>query len=295
MLKLLLVSLVGLVCLLLDYHHSHSPILADGFFLSTSSTPAVSTFTRRLHFFHSMTPSSQGTTEKKKKSQAFHPSKINFNECYYSVLGVNTTADLVTLTKAYDRIVFKYAIPLMAKTEGNMTASDDKFHELMIILNQAYLVLRNPETRQKYDEQRKKGLIGIHSGIRVFKEEPRACPEHPAPLKKNLTVLPPTSLFPADTSKRAFSDAKNDTTTESIYEVFDPWEYDDDHTPWDSRDEDLANLSDVVKDHRKLCVRMGELMDHTHSFAEMEVTHCLSFLTADSMCTIRSCASDSTR
>jgi curved DNA-binding protein len=65
---------------------------------------------------------------------------------YYSVLGVNPTADIKEIKKKYKELAKKYHPD---KNPGDKKA-EEKFKEI----NEAYEAIGDPEKRQKYDELR---------------------------------------------------------------------------------------------------------------------------------------------
>lgn len=88
--------------------------------------------------------------------------KLDFNEDYYSVLEVNPSADFKALKKAYYNMVFKYH-PDNRKTDS--AAIKKLCNQQMMVINGAYRILKEPETRKIYDLQRNKGIYGNKAKI----------------------------------------------------------------------------------------------------------------------------------
>ena len=64
---------------------------------------------------------------------------------YYQVLNISNTANPAEIKAAYKRLVFRY--------HPDRNGGDNRFHELMIKINEAYSVLINPARRLVYDSQ----------------------------------------------------------------------------------------------------------------------------------------------
>ena len=81
--------------------------------------------------------------------------KLNFYEDFYTVLEVNPTIKAEDLKRAYYKIVFKYHPD---NKEGE--AAKSLCNKQMMVINNAYRILKDPEARHKYDEARRGGLFG---------------------------------------------------------------------------------------------------------------------------------------
>lgn len=87
--------------------------------------------------------------------------KLDFNEDYYSVLEVIDTIDFKQLKKAYYKLVFKY------HPDNKVTDEEKELaNKQMMVINGAYRVLRNAETRAQYDKQRRLGMKGVRAGVK---------------------------------------------------------------------------------------------------------------------------------
>ena len=87
--------------------------------------------------------------------------KLDFDECYYSVLEVDAAIAPRDLKKAYFRVVFSY------HPDRKTTAADKRLaNQQMMVINGAYRVLKTPETRYAYDSQRRRGLFGANAGVK---------------------------------------------------------------------------------------------------------------------------------
>lgn len=76
--------------------------------------------------------------------------KLDFNEDFYSVLEVKPDASAQDLKKSYYRLVFDYH-PDRKKTEEEKSLCNKQ----MMVINNAYKVLKEPKTRSEYDMQRR--------------------------------------------------------------------------------------------------------------------------------------------
>ena len=85
--------------------------------------------------------------------------KLDFNECFYSVLEAPPTATSTALKKAYYQMVFKYH-PDNIKDKDPDGAMKRLRNQQMMVINAAYKVLRDPQLRTVYDKQRSAGLTG---------------------------------------------------------------------------------------------------------------------------------------
>ena len=77
--------------------------------------------------------------------------KLDFNEDYYSVLEAPPNIDSKELKKQYYKIVFQYH-PDGKKTEKEKELSNKQ----MMVINNAYKILKNDVTRKEYDIKRNK-------------------------------------------------------------------------------------------------------------------------------------------
>ncbi len=83
--------------------------------------------------------------------------KLDFDEDFYAVLEVEITASAKELKKAYYKMVFKY------HPDNRKDASDDEkklCNQQMMVINNAYRILKEDDVRKKYDLQRKRGVYG---------------------------------------------------------------------------------------------------------------------------------------
>ena len=83
--------------------------------------------------------------------------KLDFDEDFYTVLEVEVTATAKELKKAYYKMVFKY------HPDNRKDASEDEkklCNQQMMVINNAYRILKEGDLRQKYDLQRRRGLYG---------------------------------------------------------------------------------------------------------------------------------------
>ena len=83
--------------------------------------------------------------------------KLDFDEDFYAVLEVEVTATAKELKKAYYKMVFKY------HPDNRKDASEDEkklCNQQMMVINNAYRILKEGDLRQKYDLQRRRGLYG---------------------------------------------------------------------------------------------------------------------------------------
>lgn len=83
--------------------------------------------------------------------------KLDFNEDFYTVLEVDVTVTAKELKKAYYKMVFKY------HPDNRKDASEDEkklCNQQMMVINNAYRILKEDNLRQTYDVQRKRGLYG---------------------------------------------------------------------------------------------------------------------------------------
>ena len=81
--------------------------------------------------------------------------KLDFNEDYYNVLEVDPTASDRDLKKQYYKIVFKYHPDRKDKEEEKALSNKQ-----MMVINNAYAILKEKGTRTAYDRKRKFGIYG---------------------------------------------------------------------------------------------------------------------------------------
>ncbi|MEC8893687.1 MAG: DnaJ domain-containing protein, partial [Candidatus Poribacteria bacterium] len=80
---------------------------------------------------------------------------------YYEVLGINQSADLDQIKKAYRKLAIKYH----PDKNPNDSEAEGKFKEA----TEAYEVLSTPEKRQLYDQFGNAGLEGMDIGEHNFR------------------------------------------------------------------------------------------------------------------------------
>ena len=139
-------------------------------------------------------------------SEFWHPSiapKLDFNECYYSVLEVDPAIDFRGLKKAYHKLVYKYHPD--RKTNPRLIAIANN---QMKVINLAYTVLRNSETREEYDRQRAAGRVGARAQIKI--EDTNAADVKIKPEKEksspSQTPPPPKTSSKSTTSTASFTE-----------------------------------------------------------------------------------------
>ena len=81
--------------------------------------------------------------------------KLDFNEDYYSILEIDPEITSKDMKKAYYKIVFKYH-------PDNKEGKEQKelCNKQMMVINAAYKVLKDSDTRAIYDRKRKMGVYG---------------------------------------------------------------------------------------------------------------------------------------
>lgn len=103
------------------------------------------------------TGSSNGGKDKKVNGAE----KLDFDEDFYSVLEVSTTVTPEELKKAYYRLVAKYH-PDSRQTEADKELGNQQ----MMVINNAYRILREEETRKAYDVRRRMGYRGNRAHVK---------------------------------------------------------------------------------------------------------------------------------
>lgn len=98
-----------------------------------------------------------------------NPPKLDENECYYSVLEIDSTADAQEIKQSYERLVGMYH-PRTKTNLKEIGLSNRQMH----VINQAYAVIHNPRTRKLYDERRASGQYGALAGVLPDDSEVRA-------------------------------------------------------------------------------------------------------------------------
>ena len=81
--------------------------------------------------------------------------KLDFEEDLYSVLEVDDSIKSKDLKKAYYKLVFKYH-PDNKEGEAAKALSNK---QMMVVINNAYKVLKEDDTRAAYDRKRKFGAL----------------------------------------------------------------------------------------------------------------------------------------
>lgn len=68
---------------------------------------------------------------------------------FYELLGIHRTATLREIKQAYRKIVWKY------HPDVNPNADPRECHQMMCMINEAYLTLSDIESRMEYDQKLK--------------------------------------------------------------------------------------------------------------------------------------------
>lgn len=87
--------------------------------------------------------------------------KLDFNECYYNVLEIPPYSDPTTIKKAFYRLVAIYHPDTKESPEDK-----ELCNKQMMVLNNAYKILKDDELRLTYDAQLRRGLRGANARIR---------------------------------------------------------------------------------------------------------------------------------
>ncbi|RYH28476.1 J domain-containing protein, partial [archaeon] len=138
--------------------------------------------------------------------------KLDFDECYYAVLEVDPRGDVQKIKKAYHKLVLKYH-------PDNKESDTEKAlgNKQMMVINNAYKILKDTSTRQEYDTKRSKGLVGGRAGVKGTGQN------HPRYAKQKPSSSPPPPPNPTTTRPSASVKSPNSVRTPQSDRVWD-WE-----------------------------------------------------------------------
>lgn len=163
------------------------------------STDILPSFHRTWQREKSLSTLYDSSIESSTEWDPYSAPKLDFDECYYAVLEVDPRGDVQQIKKAYYKIVIKYH-PDNKESESEKALGNKQ----MMVINNAYKILKDPSTRQEYDTKRSRGLLGGQSGVKG------AGQNHPRYAKKPSPPPPtprPSSYSP--TSSRTSSSVKS--------------------------------------------------------------------------------------
>ena len=89
--------------------------------------------------------------------------KLDFEEDYYSVLEISTSALSEDIKKAFYRLVGKY------HPDGKESPEEKSLgNKQMMVINNAYRILRDAQLREEYDAQRRLGRVGAQVTLLTY-------------------------------------------------------------------------------------------------------------------------------
>lgn len=118
--------------------------------------------------------------------------KLDFNECYYEVLEIPPFSDPTTIKKAFYRLVAIYHPDTKESPEEK-----ELCNKQMMVLNNAYKILKDDELRLSYDSQLRRGLRGAKARIRGAASNASS---------STTSSSPPSSQTESPRSSRRYSD-----------------------------------------------------------------------------------------
>ena len=90
--------------------------------------------------------------------------KLDFNECYYSVIEVDPKSDSKEVKKAYYKMVLQYH----PDNKPNLSEEEKVLrNRQMMVINAAYKILKSSTTRRHYDKKRTEGKVGAKAGVKA--------------------------------------------------------------------------------------------------------------------------------
>lgn len=141
--------------------------------------------------------------------------KLDFDECYYEVLEVSPKADQEGIKKAFYRLVTSFH-PDSKDTDEDKNLANKQ----MMVLNNAYKILKDIKTREEYDAQLRRGMKGAAAGIKgaAVNSFKRRAGASRSPRRGYTTTTPPDSATPnaEPKRKRAVAPSMDDAMFDSI-------------------------------------------------------------------------------
>ena len=177
--------------------------------------------------------------------------KLDFNECYYDVLEIPPFSDIATIKKAFYRLVAMYHPDTKESKEDK-----DLCNKQMMVLNNAYKILKDDESRYSYDSQLKRGLRGASARIRGAASNPspnKAETAHSS--RKEAAKYSRRYSDETQTSQKSESTRRNDVFVNAMFDNIAEYLRDRERNPYRYEQAD-ANLSLPMKRKRAAAMRL---------------------------------------
>jgi DnaJ-class molecular chaperone len=100
--------------------------------------------------------------------------KLDFDECYYSVLEVKQFSNSADVKKGFYRLVSKYHPDTKEKDEDKKLCNKQ-----MMVLNNAYKILKDDVLKMQYDSALRRGLKGAEAGVKGAASNARTSKKKP--------------------------------------------------------------------------------------------------------------------
>lgn len=136
--------------------------------------------------------------------------KLDFDEDYYSVLEISEKCDSNQLKKQYYKLVFKYH-PDNKKSD----TEKELCNRQMMVINNAYKVLKEENTRAQYDSQRAIGNFGKKARVKFSSQTTEADDRN---TESNSSGKSSTSTSPSSNSKStSYAESRRSSSSSSSY------------------------------------------------------------------------------
>lgn len=177
-------------------------------------------FLERCHFFHTRFLSQQkkqiyykgsNNNNNNMPQMDWDPKaapKLDFSEDYYTILEISDNCNPTQLKKQYYKLVFKYH-------PDNKQSDEEKelCNRQMMVINNAYKILKDDHTRKQYNNQRAIGNFGTKARVKTQKMDDDSTQS--TSNNKSASSKTSTSASASTSSSNAYTGSKSSSSTYS--------------------------------------------------------------------------------